>query len=147
MKARIVVFNRTSVDTKGVFPGIISYVIRAGGSYTFEDTVTKEKVPTSQGEQDFSTTHLALELALAAVNSYGREGLEFFHDGYKYSFGKKDEQKLSDKTRKEIEEAKKKEKEGVVGTTERSSVGFGITPTPAANVVQNSSTGVARNKV
>lgn len=144
MKARIVVFNRTSVDTKGVFPGILSYVIRAGGSFTFEDVLTKEKVPTSQGERDFSTTHLALELALAAVNSYGREGLEFYHDGFKYSFGKKEEQKLSDAVRKELEEVRKKEKEGVVVGT-GATVGFGVTPTP--NVVQNSSTGTARGRV
>lgn len=94
---KIAVFNKTDVNTKICFPLVLSCEIEAGGSYEFEDVVQKQKVPTAQGEQEIDVVFPALQLAKDAVLAYGRKGLEFTHDGYKYSFGKKEKVAMTDK--------------------------------------------------
>ncbi len=117
MSAGIKVFNKTDVNTKGNFPGVLSYEILAHKYFLFTDVTTKEKVPTANGEKEFDIVHKALDLAKSAVNGYGKPGLEFEFEGAKYTYQNveypRNEKVLSDK--KTVEEIKKD-----------SPVGFGL---------------------
>lgn len=92
----IVIKNRTGVLTRISQPGVFSVDVPGEGQAVIEDVVKKLKVPSSQGEIEVDDVISAFTIAKAAVQDFGRAGLEFEFESRKYFYGGSEELPVED---------------------------------------------------